>query len=156
MGGEPMKGRKHVLIEFVLVLDATSAMQPGHDALREALGPFFQGLAAPLPDWNGLEREVRCKGCLLPFRDLRCDGEKGMVNDFPFVQSGKELLAQLEDPRTFPTGGGDLEESHLDALYVAASQSEWEEGGPSFRLLLSDGPARECLDPSTTLEGRSG
>jgi hypothetical protein len=130
--------------DIVFCIDVTGSMEPCLDGLINNLKSFVDNLgeANVTVDWRAR---------ILPYKDLDVD-ENALDNSFPFVSTAGELKAQLESLSA--EGGGDAPESTLDALYIAATKSEWRAPAHHFIVLFTDAVPKEQLHPSTIEPGQ--
>lgn len=136
--------------DIVFLLDVTGSMQPCIDALKNNIAAFLGTLSerdgpAPVRDWR-----ARVVG----YRDYNYD-DAPPLEVFPFVRSASLLQKQLAALEA--RGGGDEEESLLDALYkvasCAASRSGeedaqlWRSRADAVRIVVvfTDAPYRQVM-----------
>jgi len=143
--------------DIVLCVDATASMGGCLEQLKAHLGTFIAELEKPREvQPNVLTRVSDWRLRLLPFRDI-LHNKVGMVNDFPFCTTAAEFQRHLADPRSAAAteGSGGLEESALDALYLAVRTSEWrpEKDAHRFVILFTDAATHPEMHPSTAGSG---
>ncbi len=107
------------VVDIVFLLDVTGSMDPCLGALKNNIGTFVASLttqdsnnSCPVKDW-------RAK--VVGYRDFE-DPSAPPFEDNPFVNSTEALRSQLA--ALDAKGGGDEEESLLDALYLVAKMDE--------------------------------
>ncbi len=139
------------VVDVVFCIDCTGSMQPCIDGLKANVGRFVETLKEPVQvDSNTVVKVQDWRARIVGFRDFDEDAEP-LVADFEFVPEAEALRRQLGDPRIQATGGGDEPESALDAIYVAATQSDWRREGESRRFIVvfTDAPTKPELSPKT-------
>ena len=109
------------VVDIVVLLDVTGSMQECIDAVKGSISTFINGLSskdanndAPIKDW-------RMKIC--GYRDHQANEANWFV-DNPFVRDVAAVQAQLSNPNMQATGGGDEQESLLDALFKLAKMEQ--------------------------------
>jgi len=112
-------------IDVVFCIDCTCSMAPVMDSIKENIIKFIDVCNDSSVDWRAR---------IVLFRDSAVDKE-WLVNDKPFVSKKDELVTQLDSA----LAKGNIEDekdasSSYDALFYAATQSEWRNirfpGGP--------------------------
>jgi hypothetical protein len=114
------------VVDLVFLLDATGSMQSCIDGLKANIKYFFDRLTSPDEANRVPVREWRAK--VVGFRDFD-DNALDWLVDNPFTDRVDQLHLQLDS--LVATGGGDIPESFLDALFAVSSQ---EETGPGEEL----------------------
>lgn len=125
-GATKVKG----VADVVFVFDCTGSMSPYLDAMKKNVAALVKGFNATPQvklDWR-----VRAMG----YRDITCDSEY-LLDSFPFTKEesvfvNEQLSALKVD------GGGDYEESALDALWYALRRSEWRSPCQKAIVLFTD------------------
>ena len=110
--------------DIVFLIDATGSMQPAIDAIRYNIKHFFQRLFQEFEDW-GRHGALDWRARVVGYRDVEEDGDEWFVRN-PFVRDVEAVESQLGALRA--TGGGDVPESLLDALYKVATFGNTERG----------------------------
>ena len=101
--------------DIVFLVDVTGSMQPCIDDLKGNIAAFLQELSSPQEDGAPV-RDWRAR--VVGYRDYEYD-DAPPLEAFPFVRDEASLGAQLDALEA--KGGGDEEESLLDALYWVAT-----------------------------------
>ena len=137
--------------DVVFVFDCTGSMSPYLDAMKKNVAALVKGFNATPQvklDWR-----VRALG----YRDITHDS-KYLINDFAFTDDENVFVnEQLSALRV--SGGGDYEESALDALWYALRTSDWRSPGQKAIVLFTDAgtkpvnqKTKDALNISTELE----
>ncbi len=133
--GRRLEGRRKADILFVL--DCTASMKPELTVMKEAILSFTDTVVNA-----GVETRVG----LIAFRDRHPQGahpgEEALVMDFggtPFTKD-PEQFRQVVQPLT-AGGGGDLEESSLDAILLALRQP-FAPDADKVIVLVTDAPPK--------------
>ena len=113
------------VVDLVFLLDSTGSMQECIDGLKANIKLFFERLTTRDAQNQVPVREWRAK--VVGFRDYD-DNPHNWLVDNPFTRSVEDLYAQLDSLGA--TGGGDIPESMLDALYAVVEQEETPAGVP--------------------------
>ncbi|MGN0866482.1 MAG: hypothetical protein ACI4SG_02235 [Oligosphaeraceae bacterium] len=111
------------VVDLVFLLDSTGSMQECIDGLKANIKLFFQRLTTKDEHNQVPVREWRAK--VVGFRDYD-DNPLDWLVDNPFTSHVEDLYAQLDG--LVATGGGDIPESMLDALYAVVEQEETPAG----------------------------
>lgn len=111
------------VVDLVFLLDATGSMQSCIDGLKENIKSFFQALTTRDAANQVPVKEWRAK--VVGFRDYD-DNPLNWLEDNPFTNDVSTLYAQLD--ALDATGGGDMPESMLDALFTVVGQGESDAG----------------------------
>lgn len=136
--------------DIIFLVDVTGSMQPCIDALKANIAEFLKTLsqsddAAPVRDW---------RACVAGYRDYDFD-DAPPFERFPFVRDAESLKEQLDALEA--KGGGDEEESLLDALYAVATLGDaapgaetpdcWRARGEAARIVVvfTDAPYKEVM-----------
>lgn len=150
-GFQDEKDKVRGVVDMVLCLDVTQSMSPCLEALKGNLAGFIAELKKPREaDVQTIVAVQDWRARIIPYRDIKCDGPGGMINDMPWVANDAEVLkGQFSDPRAQASGGGDEPESTLDAIYNA-SRSEWRAGKVArFVIVFTDATTHEALEAAT-------
>ncbi|MBZ0265657.1 VWA domain-containing protein [bacterium] len=142
MGLQPPPKPKGVS-DVVFCIDVTGSMTPTIEGVKSNVRKFVDGLNSQANislDWR-----VR----LLAFRDLKVDSTP--IEEFPFVATAEEFATQVNSVSA--DGGGDEPESALDAIYIAASKSDWREVVNKVIVLITDASTHPELHPSSVGAG---
>lgn len=148
---EKIKG----VADLVFCVDATGSMSECLENLKATINNFIEELGKERVISSDQRTIISVKDWrvrLVPFRDRFEDSEETWIKeDFPFVNNVQQFTAQLTDPWFAATGGGDFQESTLDAIYLAAKNSPWrtEKDAHRFIVVFSDAPAREEMHEKT-------
>lgn len=128
--------------DIVFLIDATSSMQESIDAIRYNIKNFFQMLFQEFEDWRSRDLDWRAR--VVGYRDVEADGADWFVSN-PFVRDVGAVESQLDTLHA--TGGGDVPESLLDALYKVATFGNTERGAreENPEKWRSRGEARRCV-----------
>lgn len=126
--------------DVVFVFDVTGSMQPYIDKVKDNVRALVDGFKA-YPQIN-LDWRVRAMG----YRDITCDSE-AIINKFPFVTNEAAFAEQLGALRA--DGGGDADESALDAIWYAIRKSDWRPGKLQKVIVLFTDAGTKGLHPST-------
>lgn len=137
--------------DIVIAVDCTGSMANCIGELKEQLRSFINELQKPSAS---TQRSVDWRLKVFGFRDLNADTEPWINLDGPMVARVEEAQAQVD--LLVHTGGGDLPESHLDALWYAATKTSWRPSCTKVVILFSDAPALDALHPSTVAAGAVG
>ena len=134
-------------MDVVFCVDTTGSMLPAIVHIKEIISKFPHTLA----QMAGTEIDFRVK--FIFFKDYAVDSDAMMETEF-FSFPEQELDAQAVLDPIFSTGGGDLPESGLEALYLAMS-SDFKEpsyGGRQIIILMTDADAHDigklCFCPA--------
>ena len=131
-------GRLETKADIVFCIDATMSMDPCFNGVRQGLTELVDGLK------SAAEVDYRLR--LLAYRDLH-DCPDQLWNIFDFTSSVDEFKRQLSS--VTPFGGDSIEESTLDALYMAI-HSDWRiHKTHKTIVLLTDADTHPTLYPTT-------
>lgn len=132
------------IADVVFCIDATGSMQPCIDKVKDNIFSFVNGIKSFNPN-----QPVDWRARILPYRDFDAD-EEHIKNDMKFVSTPEEIQTQLSSFQA--DGGGDEEESTLDALCFAALTSEWRQPCTKVVVVFSDAPSKPNLHSKTQSE----
>lgn len=138
-GATKVKG----VADVVFVFDCTGSMSPYLDAMKKNVAALVKGFNATPQvklDWR-----VRAMG----YRDITCDSEY-LLNAFPFTSS-EDVFVNDQLAKLVADGGGDYEESALDALWYALRKSDWRSPGQKAIVLFTDAGTKP-VHPKTKAE----
>jgi len=137
--------------DIVFAIDVTGSMQPFLEGVKENVKVFVDNLGSAT---GGQQQPLDWRARVLPFRDINVDADP-LNNTFPFVNTADELKKQITP--LLATGGDDAPESNLDAIYVAATKSDWRPKGEArrFIVLVSDTSPHELMHESTVEPGEA-
>ncbi|HPB87981.1 MAG TPA: vWA domain-containing protein [Thermotogota bacterium] len=130
--------------DIVILCDSTGSMEPTKEGLLRNLNTFLESLGktqtksqAPL-DWR-----IRFN----VFRDIGVD-----TNAIDFSGgwiTNEEEIKQLNLSKFVPEGGGDAEESTLDAILKTVQETDWAESRTHVLIVFTDAPTKPLsTDPS--------
>ena len=145
MPGSGLQQKKGVA-DVVFCVDCTGSMQPCIDQLRDDLRTFIAGLEKPSANLPPLDWRIKVMG----FRDLDVDATAWVNKDEPLVDTVADAQAQVAALQA--DGGGDEPESQLDAIWLAATKTEWRHGCTKIVVVFSDATAKDKLHSSTAAE----
>jgi len=142
------KNKQKGICDIVLVVDVTASMGPCIEGLKNNLNSFVDNLKLGI---NQTPLDWRAR--VLPFRDVFEDGPDAIDNSNPFVSDTESLKSQIN--KLTPSGGGELPEGVLDAIYVAITKSDWRDiyKVSRFVVVFTDAPTWETLHNSTIEPG---
>ena len=104
--------------DIVFLIDATASMNPVIQGLKNNLKTFFKEITTPSGQNAAPIRDWRAK--VVAFRDATAD--KVWFEDMAFTDDVSTLENALDNVND--TGGGDMPESLLDAIYTIAQMPE--------------------------------
>lgn len=125
-GATKVKG----VADVVFVFDCTASMSPYLDAMKKNVAALVKGFNAT-PQVK-LEWRVRAMG----FRDMTCD-EESMIDGFRFTDDVDTFVNKQLSAITL-SGGGDYEESALDAIWYALKRTNWRSPCQKAIVLFTD------------------
>lgn len=136
MGMQPPIKKQVNPVDIVFCVDCTSSMGPCFTGLMQHLHEFVQGLQS--------ENKVDYRLRLVEYRDLKIDEP---IKAREFTSDAEEFRRQLGD--LTPSGGGDIPESTLDAIYTALN-SPWRPNKCHKAVIVfTDAPSHPDLHEST-------
>lgn len=144
-------GKAKAVADIVLCVDCTDSMEPCINQLKSRLSAFVADLDNPRD--QSLKR-IDWRMRALGFRDLWVDAVPWVNFDAPMVTTVADAQAQV-DALTHE-GGGDAEESALDALWYAAAKTEWRRRCTKLVVLFSDAAPKPQMHESTITAGAIG
>jgi hypothetical protein len=129
-------------VDIFFVLDVTASMQEAIDGVRDGIVSFAGEL-----DKQGLDPRIG----LLAFRDLRRSEREEILrfDGEPFTKDYKGFSTRVGQLKA--TGGGDIPESSLDALALAASQP-FRKDAARVIILITDAPPHSPDEQGRTAE----
>jgi hypothetical protein len=147
----PLDGKLKGKADLVICVDCTGSMEPCIEGLKKSLEELVEGLSSPNLGGASVDWRLRVLG----FRDLTVDKEPWVNKGSPMVNNVADAKAQIQ--ALVHAGGGDLEESHLDALWVAAHETDWD-SSPRTKVIafFSDAPTHPEMHPDTVALGAAG
>jgi hypothetical protein len=125
--------------DIVFCVDCTESMSPCFEGLVKNLHHFVEGLQSA----NEVDFRLR----LIEYRDLN-EGEQTVARDF--TNDAGEFRRQLDALEH--SGGGDIPESTLDAVYTALN-SPWRSPCHKAVLVFTDAPSHPRLHETTVPPG---
>lgn len=127
--------------DIVFCIDSTGSMQPCIDGVKAHVQDFVRNLKTdgqtPL-DW-------RAK--VVGFRDVWVDADPLVGLENPWVTDEAGIKGQLD--MLIADGGGDSDESLLDAFYKIITVTAWEPDRHRIVVLFTDAPSKPEMNPST-------
>lgn len=145
--GQKLKG----VADIVVCVDTTGSMAPVIDNLKREIHRFVTDLENP-PE-QGLQ-PVNWRLKVIGFRDLHVDGAPWVNREAPLASSEAAARSQIDALEA--DGGGDEPESTLDAIWVAAAETDWRPSCTRVVVLFSDATAHPTLHPGTVAAGAVG
>ena len=128
-------------VDVVFCIDGTGSMIPCINKVKDNAKRLYADIVSKLSDEGTSVESLRIK--VITFRDYKDDGDKAMViSPFFEMDADQTDFEDFLNEKVIPTGGGDIPENGLEALYFAM-MSEWVEG-PKDRqviVLFSDADA---------------
>ena len=116
--------------DVVFIFDCTGSMDPYIDNVKDNVASLIKGFNATANvklDWR-----VRAMG----YKDFFVDKDY-LINDFSFTDSADEF-ANNQLARLRADGGGDDDESALDAIWYALKRSDWRPRCTKVIVLFTD------------------
>lgn len=116
--------------DVVFIFDCTGSMDPYIDNVKDNVASLIKGFNATANvklDWR-----VRAMGYKDFFVDKDC-----LINDFLFTDNADEF-ANSQLARLRADGGGDEDESALDAIWYALKRSDWRPRCTKVIVLFTD------------------
>ncbi len=132
------------IADIVFCIDATGSMQPCIDQVKANINAFTAGIVNAAPN-----SRIDWRARVVAYRDFSVD-KAYLMNDFPFVASSAEVMAQLD--QVVADGGGDEPESTLDVMLFASKKSEWRSGVHKIVVVFTDATPLLNLSPITVSE----
>lgn len=136
--------------DIVICIDCTGSMEPCISEVKDQIGTLIDTLDNPPDQQRPVDWQLKIMG----FRDLNCDSEPWINRDEPLISDIAAAKAQLVNLKH--DGGGDEPESALDALWWAASKTNWRENCTKVIVFLSDATCHDTLHESTIKAGAVG
>ena len=138
-----MNGRKRggKAADIVFLMDATRGMAGCIQTVKTCLPSFFEELTDRTATDYPTVGDWRAK--VVGFRDFETDGADGWFADNPFTRDLAELQRQFDALEA--RGGGERDDSLLDAIYAVVSASKSKRGTEDL------GMWRDCHDAARTL-----
>lgn len=139
--------------DIVFCIDVSGSMKPCIDGLVNNLDKFFDELE------NNPNRPVTWRARVVSFSDIDEDPpDVGLDNSRPFTDDLNLIKGQISSlvPITEKGYGGGIKESSLDAIFIAARDTEWRPSGKAHRfiVLFTDAPPKEELNESSVEENQ--
>jgi hypothetical protein len=128
--------RKSIMVDFVILIDATSSMQPFIDVIMAALMQILDILA---------EGDLDVAMGLVVFRDELIGEETACYEVGTNASTIKSILSS-----TRATGGGDEPESSLPAINHALGLKGYRQGAQKVFLHITDASAHDPEDGLTS------
>lgn len=138
--------KSYANVDIKVVIDTTGSMSSIIHAVQRNIAAKLIGEMKNQTAKNQSKLSWRAK--IIGFGDVKL-GEP--ITENPFTDQESELVTQI---MSIPmTGGGDIPESALDALYVAAT-GEWREG-PCHKVVIgiTDAPTHPQMEAATIPAG---
>jgi len=141
------------IADIVFCIDVSGSMKPCIDGLLDNLDKFVEDIE------NNPNRPVEWRARVVSFSDIDEDpSDVALDNTKPFTDDLNEIKKQISSlaPIVYRGLGGDEPESSLDALYVAAENTDWRslEKAHRFIILFTDAPPKEELNESSVEENQ--
>lgn len=139
---QPSSAPHAAQVDIFFVLDVTASMQDAIDGVRDGIVSFAGEL-----DKQGLDPRIG----LLAFRDLKIEQREEILrfNGEPFTKDYKGFSARVATLEA--RAGGDLPESSLDALALAAGQP-FRKDAVKIVILITDAPPHSPDEQQRTAE----
>jgi hypothetical protein len=136
--------------DVVICIDITYSMQGCIDAVKANINKFVDNLITPTNN-----RPIDWRATAVGYRDVT-DSEAAAFEglDKPFTDDTEELRSRVAS--FVAAGGGDNDESALDALYKIATELKWpHEVGQAHRIvmLFTDADTHAEMDATTKPSG---
>lgn len=150
-------GKQKGVADIVFLIDATESMQPCIDKVKDNLKSFVDNLAIKeVSIGEGDKNLLDWRARVIPFRDVHEDSGPNVVdlrNDFVTKEDGlDDLISQINKIEV--SGGKEIPEGVLDAIYIATKDIKWREYGKATRVLVvfTDAPTWEEMHKDTVEE----
>jgi len=130
--------------DIVFCIDATGSMEPCIEGVKTGVQNFVSGLQ------SDAQKPIDWRAKIFAFRDLK-NGEPFEIHEF--TDDKGEFANQVSTLSA--TGGDDLDESVLDAIFVAATKSEWRENCHRVVVVLTDADSHPEMEASTVEAGQA-
>jgi len=141
------KGTFRGVADIVFLIDVTASMQPALDGLKANLNKFVDLLDGKL---TKDQTKIQWRARVIGYRDVEADGDNWWIEN-KFVDKVEELKNQISNLKA--DGGGDIPENTLDALLLAAKNTEWGDKKHKFIILFTDAPTKEKINKKNLEEG---
>ena len=140
--------QKKGVADIVLCVDISGSMKPCVDSLIDNIQLLFEQMT------NNPNRPLTWRARIVSYGDLDVDPtDVAMNNSNPFTSDVNEIKQQLAalKPLVEKEGGGDEPENTLDAIFLAARDSQWKTLGEATRFIIvfSDATPKPELHAST-------
>ncbi|MCG5214042.1 vWA domain-containing protein [Streptosporangium sp. KLBMP 9127] len=145
---EQYQGNLQYAVDIVLCIDATDSMMPVLDTVKKSAVMFHERLNLVMREKGKAISQLRLK--LIAFRDFG-DYAEDAIQETPFLLF-PDQSAEFETfvRSLYPSGGGDIPESGLEALSLAID-APWETGLDRRRhviVMFTDAPAHPLRTPA--------
>jgi hypothetical protein len=136
------RGRVVGVADIVLLIDNTGSMQPCIEELKKNISQnFVDALEGRL---TSAQQKVNWRARVVTYGDVEADGPNWINLSNPFVSEARALKEQIEAISLI--GGGDIEETLLDAIYSVLKNTEWRQNCHRFIVIFTDAPTKPRMD----------
>ncbi len=115
-------------LDVVFLIDLTGSMGSTIAQLKSSIHSFFDNLPASVGSWRAR---------IVGYRDEDEASPPAFVETGDFVSTKADVMAQLNDPKIFASGGGDEPETLEDALYKVSQRSSWSPSADVKRYVIA-------------------
>ena len=115
-------------LDLIFLVDVTGSMGGCIDALKRNIRQFFDALV------TGEDRVTDWRAKVVAYRDITCDSP--WYQDWGFTTDPDAMRDEIA--RCYASGGGDLPESLLDAVYRISTETDFREGAARAVLAFTD------------------
>jgi hypothetical protein len=133
--------------DIVLLIDSTESMKPCIDGLKQNIKEAFIKVLEGGGAGGGQRplQAIKWRARVISYRDVTADGDKWIELTNGFVEKADDLRAQLD--AMIAMGGGDPEETALDAIYMAIKDTKWRDKYEAHKyiLLFSDADTKGTM-----------
>lgn len=137
--------------DIAFLIDVTGSMDPCLEQFKNSLiNLAAQIRTIAIEKYNAEDPEIGYN--IIGFRDLEKDQDYKPIVMFSdeFTMDLNKIKEYLNSPDMAAKGGDDIEESALDALYIAATKLKWTRPARVI-VLFTDAPPKKKLHPSTVV-----
>lgn len=120
--------------DIVFCIDSTGSMSPCIKGVKDNIESLVKGFN----ETQGVTLDWRVR--VVGFRDFEVDSEP-IINTFEFTNDKGVFANQLSEITV--TGGGDYEESALDAIWYAVRSSDWRKTCHKVVVLFTDAGTKQ-------------
>lgn len=114
--------------DIVFCIDSTGSMKNTIDGVKDAVNKLVEGLR------SDQQKNIQWRARVIGFRDFLVDAEP--LIEHPFTEDINEFRSQVAS--LVADGGGDEEESVLDAIFIALKKSSWRDRSNKAVIVLTD------------------